>query len=275
MNKQSLYILMFLMAGIFSACSDNEDNGNNESPFQAISKITLSETISNDGGAVQKTEVYSFISNKLATRSTLQEFYGQSMENGVSCTYSGNQAFFTDNSGNTATYTTSEGGYATRCICQMGSQTREYHFSYSNNYLTQIDEEIDGEPYSTVRLQYSDGDLLSVDANGHKTFFQAGADSNSYQLPCLLFNDIYPLSVHIDAIYARLLGKQSLHLIARTNPEGNEEEWTDYSYQFDEESGKPIQIATATTSTGLVYDKYGNATEVTQTDRRAIGISIE
>lgn len=272
MNKQSLNIALCLIAVIFSACSDDEDSGN---PLFAVSKITLSETISNDGGTVQKTEVYSFISNKLVTHSTLQEFHGQRLENGVNCTYSGNQAVFTDNSGNTATYTTDEGGYATQCIYQMGSQTREYHFSYSNNYLTQIDEKIDNEPYSTMQLQYSDGDLLSVDANGHKTFFQAGADSNSYQLPCLLFNDIYPLSVHIDAIYARLLGKQSLHLIARTNPEGNEEEWTDYSYQFDEESGKPIQIATATTSTGLVYDKYGNPTEITQTDRRAIGISIE
>lgn len=272
MRKQSFYIVLCLIAGIFLACSDDD---NSENPLLAVSKITLSEAISNDGGTVQKTEVYSFINNKLATHSTLQKFYGQSLENGVDCTYSGNQAIFTDDSGNTATYTTGKDGYATQCIYQMGSQIREYHFAYSDGYLTQIDEKIDGKPYSTMQLQYSDGDLLSVDANGQKTIFQAGADSNSYQLPCLQFNDIYPLSVHIDAIYARLLGKQNLHLITRTNPKDNKEEWTDYTYQFNKENGKPIRIMTATTSTGLVYDIEGNASKVTHTDRRTINISIE
>ncbi|WP_300699670.1 DUF4595 domain-containing protein [Bacteroides sp.] len=272
--KQQLFILLLLTASIFSACKDEKDTQPIISPFPNVSQITLSETISSDGGNVSVKDVYLFTDNKLFSHSTVQEFYGQELTQEINCSYANDKAIFTDNNENIATYTLGSNGYATQCTYQMANQTREYRFIYSNDYLTQIEEDIDGVPYTSITLQYSNGNLQTICNNALKILCETGNDLNKYQLPCSYLSDVYPLSLHVNAIYARLLGKQSDHLVIRTAPENNDKEWTDYIYQLDT-NNKPTTINIATTSTGTVYDKYGNQSEVTRTDRRSIKVSIE
>ena len=56
--------------------------------------------------------------------------------------------------------------------------------------------------------------------------------------------------------------------------EGNEEEYTKYTYELDKD-GKPTGIIAKTTSTGTVIDINGNAYNETKTDTRTININIE
>lgn len=272
--KQQLFIILLLAASIFSACKDDEETQLIIIPFPDVSQITLSETLSSDGGDVAVKHIYSFTDNKLFSHATIQKFYEQELAQEINFSYSGDKVTFTDNNQNTATYTLGSNGYATQCTYRMANQTREYRFIYSNDYLTQIEENIDGLPYSSLALQYNNGDLQTICSNTLKILCEAGNDLNKYQLPCPYLSDAYPLSLHIDAIYARILGKQSNHLIIRTAPENNDKEWTDYTYELDA-NNKPTTIKIATTSTGTVYDNKGKPSEVTRTDRRSIKVGIE
>ena len=273
--KNKTFLSTLFMAAILVACSDDDQNEYPEDiPYPDVTEISISETVTSDTDPVSKEETYLFSNNLLTTHTTTQTFYGQSISYEVGFTYSGNQATFTDDSGNIATYTLGNDGYAESCVYKMNGQTREYAFSYSHGYLTQIDEKIDGEPYSGVQLQYQSGNLQTIRANGQNILCQAGDDINTYHLPCLALYDIYPLSYHIDAIYARLLGKGSIHLITRTAPEGNEKEWTTYTYLLDADN-KPTRINASTTSTGTVIDIHGNSSEVTKTDSRTLNIHIK
>lgn len=278
--KYIFHILLLLIAGTLWGCSNDEDKEKRtvcpfEKQYPDVAQITISEIISNDGGTVNKKETYSFSDNRLVTHITAQEFYGQSLSNEIKFAYSENMATLTDDAGNTATYILGYNGYAHKCIYQMHSQTREYDFSYTYDFLTEIKEKIDGEPYSSVQLQYDDsGNLQTINTNGQKILCRVGDDMNIYNLPCIALYDIYPLSFHIDAIYARILGRQSSRFVTRTAPEGNEDEWTDYTYQIGEHD-KLTKLTASTTSTGTVYDKYGTASEVTRTDTRVLNIQIE
>ena len=177
--------------------------------------------------------------------------------------------------GNTAIYILGSAGYATECTYKLSDQVRKYTFTYSGEYLTRIDEEINSTPYSSVELAYDDnGNLSHIIANGLQTNYQAGNTENLYQLPCLQVCETYPLSFHNDAIYAGLLGRQSKHLIIGNTPEENKEEYTKYTYELDENE-KPTGIIAKTTSTGTVIDINGNAYDETKTDTRTIGITIE
>lgn len=278
--KHTFYLLLLLTAGTLWGCSDDENNEKTivcpfERLYPDVAQITISETISSDGGTVSKKDTYSFSDSRLENHITAQEFYGQSISYEVKFSYSENMVTFTDDAGNTAIYIIGYNGYAHKCIYQMHSQTREYDFSYTYDYLTEIKEKIDGESYSSVQLQYdTSGNLQTINANGQKILCQTGNVTNEYNLPCTALYDVYPLSFHIDAIYARILGRQSSHLVTRTAPEGNEDEWTEYVYQVDDRN-KPTKLTASTTSTGTVYDIHGVASEVTRTDTRALYIQIE
>lgn len=278
--KYTYRILLLLIASTLWGCSDDENKEKKtvcpyEKQYPDVEQITISEPISNDGGTVNRKETYLFSDNRLVAHTTVQEFSGQSLSSENKFAYSENMATLTDDAGNTATYILGYNGYAHKCIYQMQSQTREYDFSYTNDFLTEIKEKIDGEPYSSVQLQYDDsGNLQTINAAGQKILCQTGDEMNVYNLPCIALYDIYPLSFHIDAIYARILGRQSSYFVTRTAPEGNDDEWTDYTYQVDDHN-KPTKLTASTTSTGTVYDIYGKASEVTRTDTRLLIIQIE
>ena len=75
--------------------------------------------------------------------------------------------------------------------------------------------------------------------------YEAGETINYYCLPCLDLLETYPLSFHQCALFAGILGKPTQHLVARSTPENNNNEYTTYSYTFDNE-GKPTSIYSRT-----------------------------
>lgn len=274
MNK--LLYCFFLSFSVIatSACTDDKEE-REFPPAPDFSLMILKENLHSDGGDVLRTDTYVYDNNKLTTHTTLQEFYGQSLTHETTLSYSGNEVTLADENGNTAIYILGSAGYATECTYKLSDQVRKYTFTYSGEYLTRIDEEINSTPYSSVELAYDDnGNLSHIIANGLQTNYQAGNTENLYQLPCLQVCETYPLSFHNDAIYAGLLGRQSKHLIIGNTPEENKEEYTKYSYELDENE-KPTGIIAKTTSTGTVIDINGNAYDETKTDTRTIGITIE
>ena len=137
-------------------------------------------------------------------------------------------------------------------LYKLSDQVRKYTFTYSGEYLTRIDEEINSTPYSSVELAYDDnGNLSHIIANGFANQLSGGkyGEPVSAPLPASLRN--LPLSFHNDAIYAGLLGRQSKHLIIGNTPKENKEEYTKYTYELDENE-KPTGIIAKTTSTGTV-----------------------
>ncbi|MCD8183615.1 MAG: DUF4595 domain-containing protein [Bacteroides sp.] len=266
--KYKLHFLLLLAISMLAACSDDDNTEEKHS-------ITITENVVSDGGNVYKEEIFLYSGSRLITHTTTQKYYEEALSYTIRFSYSGNQAIMTDEEGgNTATYTIGSNGYADKCTYLMGSLVREYTFSYEDDYLTQIDEKIDGTPYSSIRLQYDAGDLYAIENYGQTTLCQTGNDLNTCKLPCLLFSDLYPLSLHMDAVYAHLLGAQSRHLVTQTGVKDNDEERTTYAYQLDADN-KPTQIDVATTYTGIVVDRYGNSSTVTSTNRRTLNVAIE
>lgn len=266
--KRVAYILVLLLtSGILLCCSDEEQ--------EVLSRMYITENFSNDGGTVAKTDVFNFSNKKLINHTTLQEFYGQSISGELTLSYSGNEVTQTDMSGNTSVYTLNSDGYATQCVSHFLEQIREYRFTYDNGYLTQVDEQVDGTYTLSNFLTYVDGNLTSISDGTNKWLLQPSSTLNYSQLPCLQIADSYPLSFHLDAVYAHLLGKPTQHLVQSVIPDTETpQEETVYSYQTDA-TGKVNNIQVATTYTGIVIDPEGNVTEETSTIRRNLSIRYE
>lgn len=268
--------LLLLVFGLLSACKDEWEEIN--LPIPDIAGMTISESMTNDGGTVVKKEQYLYEDQKLKSHSTLQEFYGQSFTQTTTIGYAANQVVITYPGGDVATYTLGADGYATQCTYLMGEQTRIYDFTYANGYLTQVDEQIDGTPGSSSLLTYHNGDLTSIRfGEGNETLCSHNGTVNYTRLPCTLLEDIYPLSLHLDAMYAQILGKPTQHLVSSYEPVNNDPESQDsekmvYSYVTDTQQ-RVTGIEQKTTYAGLVYDTSGKAHLTESTVYRSLTIS--
>ncbi len=277
MRKNALQFLAIIIAcgWMLASCTDNDEL--NEAPsLSEIRSITLSETLASDGGNVERTDVFNYTDNRLTSHTTIQEMdHGQSITYEKNFTYTDKEAICTDSYGNTATYTLDAEGKATQCTSIEAGLTRNYQFHYdSNGFLTQIEETLNGQRHFLLTLTYNNENIQSIEADEVTLHYTTGNDANSYQLPDPMWENISPLSFHIDAIYARLLGKQSAHLPTLVTPEGNEQENTSYTYTWNE-NRLLSEINIGTTYTETVTDIYGNASEVSSTIWRYINIYIE
>ena len=154
----------------------------------------------------------------------------------------------------TLVYTLNSEGYASQCVYSLSSQNRIYQLSYSaEGYLTGIVENIDNTEYSSTSLTYENGDITSISSkmNGleNKFIYEPGEESSTYHLPCLGLLEIHPLTFHIEALYAGLLGKDPRHFTIRSCPAGSNDEKTIYSYEFDKK-GNPSRMICQTTYAG-------------------------
>ena len=193
---------------------------------------------------------------------------------------------FTDEIGTERKYILNEEGYATQCEYASLDQKRQYTFSYTDGYLTQVNEKImpregssDAVVAHTLSLQYDKGDLISTispslpyeSSTGYgklQTNYEAGEDINYYRLPCMLVADTYPLSCHREALFAGMLGKPTQHLTIASYPEKTSDtytERTEYTYSFDKNK-KPVSLKVST--------KYGNGKSISYLNR-TISITIE
>lgn len=220
--------------------------------------LTIKETITSDARDVEKTESYIFSNSQIIKHSIKQEYFPE-----LTTTYDTELAYqdklvvVTDNNENRLTYTLNDDGYATQCKYETGSQIRFYYFTYSeDNYLTRIEESIGNTFFSSLDLSYENGDLTSIttfiNETENKIIYTPGSIDNSDKLPCLPLSETYPISHHIDVLYAGLLGKASPHYVAKTQPEGNNDEWTDYTYSINS-SGILQSIQMTTHFKGIIY----------------------
>lgn len=248
-------LLLMLCAGMMFACSEEHK--------PVITTMRVTESLTNDGGTVVKEDKYMYTDDKLTSHITTQKFSDQSMSHEVTFTYTGNEVTLNYSEGNTAVYTLNADGYAGECTYRLAGQTRTYRFGYTNGYLTQVDESIDGTPSLSNTFEYEDGDLISIATGAHKTICTPDTTVNREQLPCPVFEDTYPLSLHTDAIYAHLLGKSAQHFIGSSVPAVEDpQEKTEYSYTTDS-TGKVTQIDKKLTYTGTTITSGGKVKETT------------
>lgn len=265
MKKIAFAVCMILLFG----CSDKE--GKTPAKDNNQWSIVLNETMYSESHPVYKTEKFLFDHDQLVRHSVNQQYLEDEIANEINLTYSDNQVLVTAGE-TTMTYILNAEGHADECLYRTPYQNRKYVFTYSaDGYLTEMTESIDDTPYSITSLSYENGDLVAVSSQlndiENTIIYEPGTESSKYNLPCLGLLDLYPFTLHVEALYAGLLGKAPRHFTARAYPEGNDEEYTTYSYMFDEE-GNPSQINSQTTY------PLGNSSRY-YPNRRSISISYE
>lgn len=219
--------------------------------------LTVTEIMTTDG-YVNKKETYTFNNTQLIRHFTQQKYYPEFITTyETKLDYSENTVIVTDDNGNILTYTLNDDGYATFCKYETASQIRFYDFTYTtDNFLTRIEESIGNTFFSSLDLSYENGDLTSVTTfmNGmeNKIMYTAGITANSDKLPCIPLSETYPMSTHVEALYAGLLGKTSNHLVAKTQPYGNDDEWNEFHYSINE-AGNISSLKITTHYKGIVY----------------------
>lgn len=219
--------------------------------------LTVTEIMTTDG-YVNKKETYTFNNTQLIRHFTQQKYYPEFITTyETKLDYSENTVIVTDDNGNILTYTLNDDGYATFCKYETASQIRFYDFIYTtDNFLTRIEESIGNTFFSSLDLSYENGDLTSVTTfmNGieNKIMYTAGITANSDKLPCIPLSETYPMSTHVEALYAGLLGKTSNHLVAKTQPYGNDDEWNEFHYSINE-AGNISSLKITTNYKGIVY----------------------
>lgn len=265
--KLLTYVLV-ACAGMMVACSEA-----NEQPV--ITTMTVTESLTNDGGTVVKEDQYIYTDDKLTSHITTQNFSGESISHEVSFTYTGNEVTLNYSEGNTATYLLGADGYATQCTSRLASQTRTYQFTYSDGYLTQVDEAIEGTPSMSNTFEYKDGDLISITTGANKIICTPDTTTNRDQLPFPVFEDTYPLSLHMDAMYAHLLGKVARHFIGSSVPAvADPQEKTEYSYTTNS-TGKVTKIDKKLTYTGTTITSGGRVIESTTVAQNSLYFKYE
>ena len=224
-------VAILLLAILTFSCSDDDEKGTEEDKGQWA--MIFNESVENDSKPVNKTEKFMFDGERLIQHIIKQRYFEEEISNEVNLSYSDNQVTVTTDY-LTLVYTLNSEGYASQCVYSLSSQNRIYQFSYSaEGYLTGIVENIDNREYSSTSLTYENGDI----------------ESSTYHLPCLGLLEIHPLTFHIEALYAGLLGKDPRHFTIRSCPAGSNDEKTVYSYGFDKK-GNPSRMICQTTYAG-------------------------
>ena len=258
-------ILLCTLLGVVSCSDDNDENTTNN---QRV--ITLNEVMTSDSYPVTKTERFLYDQDRLIQHTVRQTVLESEINYEVNLAYSDNKVTVATEITN-LTYTLNTEGYASQCIYnESDDQQREYKFSYSTDgYLTEVIENINGKLCSIITLTYTADDLESVTSHindiNNKILYKPSEQSSQYYIPCLSLLDTYPFTLHTEALYAGLLGKAPHHFTVRTAPEGNDSEYTTYTYQVNKE-GNLTQIHSQTTYPGGdSYNYYPN--------RRTVSIS--
>ncbi len=249
-------IAILLLAILTFSCSDDDEKDTEDNGQWAM---IFNETAKSDSNPVERTEKFMFDGEHLIQHIIKQRYFEEEISNEVNLSYSDNQVTVTADY-LTLVYTLNSEGYASQCVYSSSSQNRIYQFSYSaEGYLTGIVENIDDTEYSSTSFTYENGDITSISSkiNGfeNKFIYEPGEESSKYHLPCLGLLEIHPLTFHIEALYAGLLGKVPCHFTIRSYPAGSNDEQTVYSYEFDKK-GNPSRMICQTTYAGRQSSYY-------------------
>ncbi len=275
---KKLYAL-FLLVPLLAACVESESTGDpeegeeEERPLLGFTALEVSERLTSNAQTVTATRTYHYdAADRLTdcvTRQTTEGAGAIELESTTTVTYADGAAEVTDAAGNTLAYTFDADGRATACVYRTPwGEVRRYAFGYyeassGRHYLSRVAETLGdaSQPYSEISLDYTAADAVTVtcvvDGGGQSfalSFPTEGGVDNAAQLPCLFLAELYPLSLHEAALYARWLGDAYDVLLARCEPTDNAEsgEYTTYTYGVDAE-GFPLQCQVLTESYGYLY----------------------
>lgn len=273
------YLLLLLLLLAVTGCKDDSsetpeevENPEVELPL-GYTALEITEVLDNDAQTVTSTQIYTYNETgqlrSCLQRQTTTGVGAILIERNTEVTYDGQTVRMADDEGNVLTYTLDAEGRATACTSETpAGQVRHYAFGYvrlpsGKHLLTQLTETLDdaATPYAEISIDYTqpetpvvtrrvDGDAQSLTLS----LPAGGGTANQAQLPCLFLEELYPLSLHKTALYAHLLGDATDVLIARCEPEDNEEsgEFTTYTYETDED-GRVQSCRVVTKSYGSTY----------------------
>lgn len=275
---KQLYALVLLLP-LLAACVESEttdvpeEGEEEEKILLGFTALEVSEKLTSDAQTVTVTHTYHYdAADRLTSCTTRQTTEGAGaieLENATTVAYDDGAATVTDAAGNTLTYAFDADGRAATCVYRtQWGEVRRYAFGYyeapsGRHYLSRVAETLGdaSQPYSEISLDYGTSGAVTVtcevDGDGQSfalSFPTEGGVDNAAQLPCLFLAELYPLSLHEAALYARWLGDAYDVLLARCEPTDNAEsgEYTTYTYGVDAE-GFPLQCQVLTESYGYLY----------------------
>lgn len=243
-NVLNCLLLSILLAFMLSACKEDEKE-------LRIQCLTITETSGSGSEKVTAVQQFNFTDGKLMQHVTTQTYtdllnqgkYTQTVSTSVS--YEPGKVIITDDTGTISTYLLNDYGYAASCTRnEPAGNVRTYQFSYSpaeDGILAGIQESINGSPYSEILLTApSTGTVHIIEKLNHYngTFVATvnddypGISNVQSRLPWLYLTERYPLSLHVEAYYAHILGEPLSTLPGYLSIEGSDE-ITTFSYQTD------------------------------------------
>lgn len=226
MKKNIFLLSVYLLIGLVS-CKEGDQAVSDpslDSPVIYASRITLSEKLPNDAATVNLSQSFFYDGLDRLTTYIMQQSFTSgeavTMKEMTVVTYESQQVRVVDGSGNCLTYTLDAGhGYAVSCLHEVsGGSVRRYEFTYmpigEKYYLCGVKEFLgdSSEPFSSLSMDYTDDEYPMITKQMHSYTQQfrmqltADCPPNSAQLPLLFYTELYPLSQHSVALYARLLG---------------------------------------------------------------------
>lgn len=259
-------LLSILLAIMLSACKEDEKE-------DRIRCITITETTGSGQEKVTSVQNYNYTDGKLMQHVTTQTYtdlkdkgrYTHTVSTSIA--YEPGKVIITDDTGTVSTYQLNDYGYAVSCTRnEPAGSVRTYLFKYApadDGVLAEIKESIDGSPYSEILLATpSVGTVhISEKLNNYKGTFIAtvnddypGISNGQSRLPWLYLAERYPLSLHVEAYYAHILGEPLSTLPGYLTIEGSDE-ITTFSYQTNS-SNYVTSCAVRTSVSNQSWSRY-------------------
>lgn len=251
------FLLLLSLLFLLGACNEDEQ--------ASLKCLTVTETTGSGEEKVTTEQQFIYTDEKLTQHITTQTYTDRLLEAqythtvSVRISHEPGKVIVSDETGTISTYVTNDYGYAESCTRnEPGGTIRTYTFGYSasgSGNLTGIKESINGEPYSEISITMPDNDTMNITekTDNYQGEFTAGINDDyrggpnmKSRLPWLFLSERYPLSLHIEALYANILGEPLSTLPGYLSIE-NSDEVTSYSYATNTEGY--ITSCTTITST--------------------------
>lgn len=245
-QMKRIFPLLTLLFCMLTACNEEEEKTKGSTKC-----LTVTETTGTGEERVTTEQQFIYTDGQLTQHVTTQTYTDRWLQAEYTQTvstqlrYEPGKVIITDeDGGSVSTYLLDENGRATHCTRdELGDNVRTYTFSYSSETgnLSGIKESINESPYSEISITtLNDGTMnITEKTDIRQGTFTAGFNDNypgvsnaMSRLPYLLLSERYPLSFHVEALYANLLGEPVSVLPGRLTIEGSDE-ITTYSYATD------------------------------------------
>lgn len=266
--KQLLYssLLSVLLCLMLSACKEDEKE-------DRIKCLTITEITGFGPEKVTTVQQFNYTDGKLIQHVTTQT-YTDLLNQGkythtvsTSLAYEPGKVIITDDTGIVSTYLLNDYGYAASCTRkEPGGNVRTYLFNYSpaeDGILAGIKEDINENPYSEISITAISSDIMRITekSNNYQGTFTTtvndlypGISNAKSRLPYLFLTERYPLSLHVEAYYAHILGEPLSTLPGYQSIEDSDE-ITTYSYKSDS-NGYVTSCAMQTNNSNGSWSRY-------------------